>query len=180
MTWKKRNEVFSAIFARTGNRKFNLDSSQFKFTSFITAKGVLKHNIEISSWFKRWVQWCSCWRVHILVWVLLQDIWPRIRLSRTVQRRCFIVYEFCFTCFKAEYKQSYIFHILYIVIQWNNSRNLDMDLRFGSLQPINCCFRSLKRKASIFKACKQALFSRLQRLTDLFRPFSYRQKKNMN
>ena len=44
-----------------------------------------------------------------------------------------------------------------------------MDLRFGSLQPTNCCFKSLKGKASIFKACKQALFSRLQSLTDLFR-----------
>ena len=52
-----------------------------------------------------------------------------------------------------------------------------MDLRFGSLQPTNCCFKSLKGKASIFKACKQALFSRLQSLTDLFRPFSYWQKK---
>ena len=52
-----------------------------------------------------------------------------------------------------------------------------MDLRFGSLRPINCCFRSLKGKASIVKACEQALFSRLQSLTDLFRPFSYRQQK---
>ena len=52
-----------------------------------------------------------------------------------------------------------------------------MDLRFGSLQPTNCCFKSLKDKASIFKACKHALFSRLQSLTDLFRPFSYWQKK---
>ena len=52
-----------------------------------------------------------------------------------------------------------------------------MDLRFGSLQPTNCCFKSLKGKASIFKACKQALFSHLQSLTDLFRPFSYWQKK---
>ena len=34
---------------------------------------------------------------------------------------------------------------------------------------INCCFRTLKGKASIFKARKQALFSRLQSLTDLFR-----------
>ena len=40
----------------------------------------------ISSWFKRCVQWCSCLRVHILVWMLLQDISDRIRLSRTVQR----------------------------------------------------------------------------------------------
>ena len=128
MSWKKRNEVFSAIFARIGNRKFNLDSSaifarignrkfnldssQFKFRSLITAESVLKHNIEISLWFKRWVQWYSCWRVHILEWVLLQDIWPRIRLSRTVQRTYFKVYEFCFTCYKAEYKRSYIFQIL--------------------------------------------------------------------
>ena len=32
-----------------------------------------------------------------------------IRLSRTVQRTYFIIYEFCFTCFKVEYKRSYIF-----------------------------------------------------------------------
>ena len=32
-----------------------------------------------------------------------------IRLSRTVQRTYFIIYEFCFTCFKVECKRSYIF-----------------------------------------------------------------------
>ena len=29
-----------------------------------------------------------------------------IRLSRTVQRTYFIIYEFCFTCFKVECKRS--------------------------------------------------------------------------
>ena len=40
----------------------------------------------ISLWFKRWVQWCSCLRVHILVWLLVQDTYDLIRLSRTAQR----------------------------------------------------------------------------------------------
>ena len=40
------------------------------------AKSILKHNFELPSWFKRWAQWCSCWRVHILVWALLQDNRP--------------------------------------------------------------------------------------------------------
>ena len=48
-------------------------------------------------------------RVHILVWVLLQDISDLIRLTRTVQRTYFIIYEFCFTCFKVECKRPYIF-----------------------------------------------------------------------
>ena len=79
------------------------------FSSFITAKGVLKHNIEISLRFKHWVQWWSCLRVHILVWVLLQDTSDLIRLTQTVQRTYFIMYELCFTCFKVECKMSYIF-----------------------------------------------------------------------
>ena len=41
----------------------------------------------------------------IFVWVLLQDISDLIRLSRTVQRTYFIIYELCFTCFKVEYKR---------------------------------------------------------------------------
>ena len=32
-----------------------------------------------------------------------------IWLSQTVQRTYFITFEFCFTCFKVEYKKSYIF-----------------------------------------------------------------------
>ena len=48
-------------------------------------------------------------RVHILVWVLLQDISDLIQLSRMVQRTYFIIYEFCFTCFKVECKRSCIF-----------------------------------------------------------------------
>ena len=48
-----------------------------------------------------------------------------IRLSRTVQRTYFIIYEFCLTCFKVEYKRSYTnFSKLF---QWNNNLNLDMD-----------------------------------------------------
>jgi len=70
------------------------------FFFFFTAKGVKKKNIEISSWFKRWVQWCSCLRLHILVWVLLQNISDLIRLSRSN-----VMYELCFTCFKVEYKR---------------------------------------------------------------------------
>ena len=61
----------------------------------------------------------------IFVWVLLQDISDLIRLSRTVQRAYFIIYEFCFTCFMVEYKRSYIFSEFF---QWNNNWYLDMDL----------------------------------------------------
>ena len=32
-----------------------------------------------------------------------------IRPTQTVQRTYFIIYEFCFTCFKVECKRSYIF-----------------------------------------------------------------------
>ena len=58
------------------------------FLSFVTAKGVKKQNIEISVWFKSWVQWCSCLRVHILVWVLLQDIsqWPNLAIANGITR----------------------------------------------------------------------------------------------
>ena len=54
------------------------------------------------------------WRVHILVWMLLQHISDRIRPSRTVQRTYFIIYGFCFTCFTVEYKRwyMYIFKVL--------------------------------------------------------------------
>ena len=54
------------------------------------------------------------WRVHILVWMLLQHISDRIRPSRTVQRTYFIIYGFCFTCFTVEYKRwyKYIFKAL--------------------------------------------------------------------
>ena len=75
----------------------------------IIITGVKKHNIEISLWFKRWVQWWSCWRVHILVWVLLQGISDLIRVMRMVQRKYVVMYEFCFTCFKVECKRLYIF-----------------------------------------------------------------------
>ena len=51
-----------------------------------------------------------CLRVHILVWVLLQDISDLIRLSQTVQRTYFMIYEFCFTCFKVEYKDHIFFN----------------------------------------------------------------------
>ena len=47
--------------------------------------------------------------MHILVWMLLQDISDRIRLSRTVQRTYFIIYGFCFTCFTVEYKRWYMY-----------------------------------------------------------------------
>ena len=57
--------------------------------------------------------------VFSYMWVLLQDISDLIRLSRTVQRTYFIIYEFSFTCFKVEYKRSYIFSKFWY---------LDMDL----------------------------------------------------
>ena len=44
-------------------------------------------------WFKDWVKWCSCLRVDILVWVLLQDIYELIRLSQTVQCTYFIMHQ---------------------------------------------------------------------------------------
>ena len=84
----------------------NLGSSQF-FLSLITAKGVWKYNIfKISSWFRHWVQWCSCLRVHVLVWVLLQDISDLTWLSWMVQHTYFKIHEFCFTCLMVEYRRS--------------------------------------------------------------------------
>ena len=62
----------------------HLDSSQF-FVFYYGCR-CLEALHKISSWFKRCEQWCSCLRVHILVWMLLQDISDRIWLSRTVQR----------------------------------------------------------------------------------------------
>ena len=47
--------------------------------------------------------------IFVALCVLLEDISDLIRLSRMVQRTNFIVYEFCFTCFKVGYKRSYIF-----------------------------------------------------------------------
>ena len=44
--------------------------------------------------------------------VLLQDISDLIQLSGTVQGIYFLIYEFCYTCFKVEYKRSYIFKVL--------------------------------------------------------------------
>ena len=80
------------------------------FLSLITAKGVWKYNIfKISSWFRHWVQWCSSLRVHVLVWVLLQDISDLTWLSWMVQHTYFKIHEFCFTCLMVEYRRSYIF-----------------------------------------------------------------------
>ena len=64
---------------------------------------------KISSWFKRCEQWCSCLRVHILVWMLLQDICDRFGYRERYNAR---IYELCFTRFKVEYKRSYIFKSL--------------------------------------------------------------------
>ena len=49
--------------------------------------------------------------MQILVWVLLQlNISDLIRLSPwTVQLTYIIIYEFCSSCFKGEYKGWYIF-----------------------------------------------------------------------
>ena len=66
------------------------------------------------------VRWCrqilllslalnESYNYSILVWVLLQDIFDLIRLSRRVHRTYLIIYELCFTCFKVEYKSSCIF-----------------------------------------------------------------------
>ena len=116
----------------------------------------------------------------IFVWVLFQDISDLIRLLRTVQRTYFINYDFCFTCFKVEYKRSYIFSKFF---QWNN--NLYLDMNFHSEVPINCGFRSLK--GSLFfsfwklyrlsSSCKQAF---ILSLTKFNRPSKFRGKKNMN
>ena len=64
---------------------------------------------KISSWFKRCEQWCSCLRVHILVWMLLQDFCDRFGYREPYNAR---IYELCFTRFKVEYKRSYIFKAL--------------------------------------------------------------------
>ena len=44
--------------------------------------------------------------MQLLMGPYFSDIGPN---SRTVQCAYFIIYEFCFTCFKVEYKKSYIF-----------------------------------------------------------------------
>ena len=47
--------------------------------------------------------------IQILVWVLLQDISHLIRLSpRMVPCTYFIIYQFCFTCYKVDYQGSYM------------------------------------------------------------------------
>ena len=87
----------------------NLGSSQF-FCLLLQLKVFESITfLKISSWFKHWVQWCSCLRVHVLLWVLLQDISDLIWLSWMVQHTYFKIHEFCFTCLMVEYKRSYIF-----------------------------------------------------------------------
>ena len=119
-------------------------------SSFITAKGVQKHNIEISLWFKRWVQW---------MWVLLQDISDLIRLSRTVQRTYFIIYEFCFTCFKVKCKRSYIFQ------SSSNETIIDFNSGVWDLYSINCGFR--QRQSEYWKSTNHRTYTDLS-LTIVF------------
>ena len=53
----------------------------------------------------------QCGEFVCSVWLLLQDISDKIRLSWMVQRTYFIIYEFCFTCFKTIYFSN--------VFKWN-------------------------------------------------------------
>ena len=69
----------------------------------------LKALRKISSWFKRCKHWCSCLRVHILVWMLLQDFCDRFGYRERYNAR---IYQLCCTRFKVEYKRSYIFKAL--------------------------------------------------------------------
>ena len=111
------------------------------------------------------VQWRSCLRVHILVSVLLKAISDLIRLSRTVRVTYFIIYEFCFTCLKVEYKR-------YIFQSSSKVKIIDFyELLFRSIRLKNCGFRSLffGKLFRVSYSCKQALFSRLQSSIDLFR-----------
>ena len=89
----------------------HLDSSQFfrlllrlKVFRSLTLKYLYDSNAEYSVS-------VSCLRVHLLVWVLLQDISNQIWQSGTVQRTYFIIHEFCFTCFKVEYKRYIFFKV---------------------------------------------------------------------
>ena len=63
---------------------------------------------------------------RVFVWVLLRDISDLIQLSRTVQSTYFIIYEFCFTCFKVEYKRTYIF-------QSSSNETLIIDIQIWTL-----------------------------------------------
>ena len=84
------NEILASIYTWHCQRsnKGTLRPPSWFFTIFrlLSRLQVFRSITLIIFWFKRCVQWCSCLRVHILVWVLLQDISDRIRLSRTVQR----------------------------------------------------------------------------------------------
>ena len=58
----------------------------------------------------------------------VQDFSALIRPSRTVQCTYFMIYEFCFICFKVEYERSYIFQSssnetiidIYIIMDFNS------------------------------------------------------------
>ena len=62
----------------------HLDTSQF-FRPLFRLQGFRSITLNIFM-IQTLCNWCSCLRVHILAWMLLQDISDRIRLSRTVQR----------------------------------------------------------------------------------------------
>ena len=80
--------------------------------------------------------------IQIVVLVLLQGISDTIRLSpRMVPRTYFIIYKFCFTCYKVEYRGSYIF--------WSPSNVTSIllifkcGLQFRGIRPINCGLKSM-------------------------------------
>ena len=80
----------------------------------------------------------------------------------------FIIYEVCFTCFKVEYKRSYIFQ------SSSNEKIIEIwpGLKFGSLRPINGWFRGLKARRLLL-----ILWTNFFLALAFNTPFSYRQKK---
>ena len=87
--WVGTNEVMASnvTFTRLKVKQGPFETAiliLYNFSPFFTAKGVWKHSIEISLWLNRWVQGWSCLRVHILVWVLLQDFDYRERYNARI------------------------------------------------------------------------------------------------
>ena len=75
-----------------------------------------------------------------------------IRLSRTVQRTYFIIYEFCFACFKVEYKRSYIFQ--------SSSNETIIELQIWTLileyAAYKLSFQKFESQGEYCQSCKQA------------------------
>ena len=98
-----------------------------------------------------------------------------IRLSRTVQHTYFIIYEFCFTCFKVEYKRTYIF-------QSSSNETLIIDTQIWTLirkyAAYKLWFQKFERQLISLKAVSSEFLSTsfILSLTKFNRPFQLSEK----